>query len=300
MNRDGIATYLQRLGHRVIRTRSCYWYDLRTRFFLAFPHSQPVCPSPEEIRQVFAATRCVGMRFPAPPHAAGRASYAFIIDDRTYDLDHLSANTRSKVRRGLKQCEVRRLDPDFVRTHGRAAHIDSMQRMHIQRDVYDWARYWDAVESTPAAEVWGALRQGELLAYLVVVMVEGCAEVLVERSSSHGLRYYPNNALVFVTAQDLIRRPEVDRVLFGLESLESVFGVDRFKESMGFRRWPIRQRIVFHPLLEWVVRSPLFRRAVRGLARSRPQNEFWRKVEGLLIFHGSLEEAREAREASGS
>jgi hypothetical protein len=284
-----MATFLEQLGHRVVRGKCCYWYDQAYRFFAAFPHAQPVSPDRAELRQVFGATRCLGVRFVASPESPGRASYALMLDDRSYDLESLSANTRSKVRRGLKQCEVRRVDPAFVRAHGHAANDDTLRRTGFTADMYDWNRYWDAVTASPDVEAWGALREGRLLAYLVAVPVDGCAEIHVARSADDGLRHYPNNALLFTAARNLLRQPDIERILFGLESLEAVAGVDSFKEGMGFTRRPIRQRIVFHPLAEPIVRARITGRIARALARRRSAGMFWRKLEGLLVFNGSLE-----------
>jgi hypothetical protein len=284
-----MAAFLERLGHRVIRSESCYWYDQASRFWLAFPHSQPIAPDRAELGRVFTATRSFGVRFVGRPEDPGRASYALMLDDPNYDLESLSANTRSKVRRGLKQCEVKRVDATFVRAHGQAANDDTLRRTGFTRDVYEWNRYWDAVAATPDVAVWGALREGQLLAYLVAVPVEGCADILVARSSDDGLRYYPNNALLFTATRDLLRLPGINRILFGLESLEAVTGVDAFKEAMGFTRRPIRQRIVFHPLAEPFARARLTARIARALARRPSAGVFWRKLEGLLVFNGTLE-----------
>jgi hypothetical protein len=289
VNRDSMATFLERIGHRVVRGESCHWYTQGARFWAAFPHSKPVAPSRSELATVFEKTRCLGLRYVSSPDGLGRESYALMLDDPSYDLDSLSSNTRSKVRRGLKQCEVRRLDASFARAHGHRANEDTLRRTGFTRDMYDWNRYWDAVASTPDIEVWGALRGSELLAYLVAIPLEGCAEIPVARSSDDGLRHYPNNALLFTVAHTLIRQPGIDRILFGLESLEAVAGVDSFKESMGFFRRPIRQRIVFHPLVEPIVRARVTGRIARALVKRRSASMFWRKVEGLLLFHGSLE-----------
>jgi hypothetical protein len=284
MTRDGMAAFLTRLGHRVVRTRSCYWYDLWPRFFLAIPHSVPVTPTAAELRALFGVTRGVGARFMSPVAGPGRSSYAFILDDRGYDLDRVSANTRSKIRRGLKHCVVRRLDPGFVRARGADTNADTLARMRFQQDVYGWDRYWNAVAASDGIEVWGAVQADDVLAYAVVAHVEGCAEILVARSRSDALRYYPNNALVFTLAQDLLGRRDVDRILFGLEPLEPVDGVNAFKDSMGFRREPLRQRVVFHPWLARVMASRLARRAAGLMAQRRPQVEFWRKLDGALSF----------------
>lgn len=289
MNRDAVATFLARIGHRVVRGESCCWYQQGWRFFAAFPHSRPISPDPAELRRVFSASRCFGVRYVSRPGDRGRPSYALVLDDRAYGLDSLSANSRSKVRRGLKECQVRRLDPAFVRIHGRTANEDTLRRIRFVRDVYDWDRYWDAVAATPDVEVWGALKDNQLLAYLVAVLVDDCAELLIARSSNDGLRYYPNNALLFTVARDLLRRSDIDDIVFGLESMEPVSGVDSFKESMGFARRPIRQRIVLHPFADRIARARATGRIARALARRPRASTFWRKLEGVLIFHGSLQ-----------
>ncbi len=284
MNRDGMATFLERLGHRVTVGPTSYWYDQRRHFGLAFPHAHPIAPPPEELRAIFRASRAVGLRYATPSAAPGRQSYAFVVDDAAYDLAHLSANTRSKVRRGLKQCEVRQLEPGFVRAHGRQANDDTVVRLRWEGDFYDWDRYWDAVAATPDVEVWGALQGTDVLSFLVAPVVDRCPEILVARSRTDALRLYPNNALIFAAVQAWIGRDDIDRVYFGLESLDLVSGVDQFKESMGFRRLPIGQRIVFSPMAERVLRLPLVRRTALSVAQRWSDREFWRKVQGVLQF----------------
>ena len=289
MTGDAMAAFLERIGHRVVRSDSCSWYEQGWRFFAALPHARPISPDRAELRRVFRETRCFGVRFVSGPDGPGRPSYALILDDRAYGFDSLSANSRSKVRRGLKECEVRRLDPAFARAHGRTANEDTLRRIRFAHDVYDWDRYWAAVAATPDVEVWGALREGQLLAYLVAVLVEGSAELLIARSADGGLRHYPNNALLFTVVRDLLGRSDIERIVFGLESVEPVAGVDTFKESMGFVRRPIRQRIVLHPLAEPLARVRATAHIARALARRPGAGTFWRKLEGVLVFHGSLD-----------
>jgi hypothetical protein len=296
MTRDGMAAFLERLGHRVVHEAGVYWYDQRRRFMAAFPHAEPFTLDHRAERRAFRATGAIGLRHLAPLDAPGRLSYAFIVDDPAYDLETLSANTRSKVRRGLKHHAIRRVEADEVRHGGRDANEDTLARMHFTRDVYDWHRYWDAVAASPGAEVWAAFEGAAIVAYLVSLHVEGCAELHVERSHSRALRHYPNNALVFSAVQDFIRRRDVTRVLFGFESVDTVSGVDRFKDSMAFRRWPVRQHIALHPLAEGALRRPWVRGALRRLIDRRRESEFWRKVEGTLIFHGSLAGRSEAEQ----
>jgi hypothetical protein len=277
-----MARFFASLGHRIIRTPSACWYDFYRGFYVSFPHARLVEPRREDLSQLFRR-RALGARSFGPPDGEGRASYDLMLRDPDYDLDRLSANTRSKVRRGLARCAVERLEPAWVRERGRAIHDETLRRIGV-RDPYPWETYWRAVEQSDAVEVWGALTDRRLVAYLVAVLADRCAEIMVARSSTEALRFYPNNALVYAVGHDLLGRSGIDAVWFGAESLEGAETVDEFKLSMGFVRRPIRQRIALHPLLRPVFRSRLVARGVAALAARQPRNELWRKLQRLSTF----------------
>lgn len=279
-----MTKFFERLGHRVVQIESAHWYNAHRYFYASFPFHRLVKPGANELSRLFTGF-CVGVRYFGPPEGLGRLSYAFLCRDRCYDLDLLSPNTRSKVRRGLKHCTVEQLEPKYVRMHGKAAHDDTLRRIRI-RDPYPWEVYWQAVEESDCVEVWGALTGKDLAAYIVAILADGCCQIMVARSSSDFLRFYPNNALLFTVVQNMLSRPEMEQIWFGAESFEDVSGTDHFKLSMGFVKAPIRQRVVFHPLLRPALCNPLVIRAVCGLARRLPQSEFWRKLNGITPFVG--------------
>ena len=54
---------------------------------------------------------------------------------------------------------------------------------------------------------------------------------------------------------------------------------------MGFRHRPVRQRVVFHPLLRALLRHASVRDVVRRWTdRHGPAAVFWRKAAGLVRF----------------
>jgi hypothetical protein len=278
---DGMARFFEHLGHRVVRTPGAYWYDFYRGFYVSFPHARLIDPRPAEVRRLFR--RALGVRSFGPPEAEGRPSYDLMCRDREYDLGRLSANARSKIRRGLSRCTVERLEPAYVRASGRTMHEETLQRIGI-REPYPWETYWRAVERSDVVEVWGALAEGQLAAYLVAVRADRCAEIMVARSSTDALRFYPNNALVYTAVRDLLGRPGIDAVWFGAESLEGAETVDEFKLSMGFVKRPIRQQILLHPLARPLFRSALVMRGVAALAARQPRNELWRKLQRISAF----------------
>ncbi len=281
------ASFLRALGHRVVPTQSAYWYDASRFFFLSAPPHRTYCPADDELRTVLRRPPCLGVRFAAPLQGSGKLSYQIVCDNRAYGLDALSANVRSKVRRGLKRCEVAPVPFDVIATAGRRAHADTLARQG--RDgvlaANRWERFWDAAAATPGMEGWGAWCGETLAAFLVTVTFEDGVEFLLARSCSDELHAYPNNALIFRVAEQMLVQRGVGEVTFGLESLEPVGPLDQFKFSMGFQARPLRQRVVFHPLIRALLRNAGVRVVFRRWTeRHGAEAVFWRKAAGLLRF----------------
>jgi hypothetical protein len=285
MSEKDFAAFLSRLGHRVVRTESGAWYDASRFFLLGIPTHALRLPAPDEMRHLFRG-RALGARYTTPLEASGKLSYQIVCDDRRFGMEALSANSRSKVRRGLKRCEVRATAAGEVAAHGRQAHTDTLARQKRDRllDGERWERFWVAVAATPGMETWGAWLDGKLAAFLVTMGFADSVEFLLARSRDDCLSAYPNNALVFTVVQEMLVRRRMREITFGLESLEPVGPLDQFKFSMGFRAKPLRQRVVFHPALAAILRSPRVRSLCHRWGDSGRAGVFWRKAAGLMRF----------------
>jgi len=284
---EPFAHFLSATGHRVLRGAGTYWYDASPGFFLAAPSHRLLAPPADELRALLRFQPCAGLRFSAPLEGPGKRSYQIVCDDRDYDLDRLSANVRSKVRRGLRRCAIAPLPFADIAAQGLAADRDTLARQGraVRLAGPAWARYWDAAAAAPTMEGWGASVGGQLAAFLVSVRFDDCVEFLLARSRTDLLDAYPNNALVFEVARLMLRERGVRQITFGLESLEAVDALDEFKFGMGFRSAPLRQRVVFHPLVRRLLAQPAARRALTRFADGRgPRGGFWQKAVGLLRF----------------
>lgn len=281
------AGFLRAIGHQVMATPSAYWYDASRFFFLSAPPHRLYDPETAELRGVLRRPSCLGVRFAAPLQGGGKLSYQIACDNRAYGLEALSANVRSKVRRGLKRCAVGPVPFPVIATAGRRAHGDTLARQGRDGVLSGakWDRFWTAAAETSGFEGWGAWSGDVLAAFLVTVTFDEGVEFLLARSCSDALGAYPNNALIFHVAEEMLMRRGVPEITFGLESLEPVGPLDEFKFSMGFHRRPLRQRVVFHPLLRILLRHSPVRALVRRWTERRgPEAVFWRKAAGLLRF----------------
>jgi hypothetical protein len=287
VNAAAYAGFLQAIGHRVVSTPSAYWYDASRWFYLSAPPNRLYTPTDDELRTVLRPFSCLGVRFAAPLQGPGKLSYQIVCDNREYGIESLSANVRSKVRRGLKRCRVEPAAFAVIQTAGLRAHEETVARQGREGVLSGerWQRFCQAAAATPGIEGWGAWCGEVLAAFLVTVTFERSVEFLLARSCSDQLGAYPNNALIFTVAEEMLVRRGVAEITFGLESLEPVGPLDQFKFGMGFRRFPLRQRVVFHPLLRGLLRRAPVRALFRHWSeRHGAEAMFWRKAAGLLRF----------------
>ena len=281
------AAFLRALGHRVWSTQSASWYDASRRFLLSAPPHRLYDLSDAELRDALRQSRSLGLRFAAALSGRGKLSFQIVCDRRDYGLDVLSANIRSKVRRGLKRCTVGPAAFATLATAGLRAHHDTLDRQGRESILSGerWGRFWTAAAATPGFEGWGAWTGDVLAAFLVTVTFAESVEFLLARSCSDELGAYPNNALIFHVAEEMLVRRGVPEITFGLESLEPVGPLDQFKFGMGFHPRPLRQRVVFHPVLRALLRHQSVRRRFYQWAdRKGTDAVFWRKAAGLLRF----------------
>ena len=284
---EAFAHFLAATGHRILRAAGAYWYDASPGFFLSLPSHRLLTPSADALRDLWRRQPCAGVRFPAPLDGPGKLSYQIVCDIPDYGIDSLGANSRSKVRRGLRRCAVRPAPFSVIAAQGLAADRDTLSRQgrSVRLEGAAWADFWRAAEMTAGMEGWAAYVGDEMAAFLVTVQFEDSVEFLLARSRSDRFDAYPNNALIFEVARTMLVDRGMHQITFGLESLEPVGPLDQFKFGMGFRAAPLRQRVVFHPLVRALLRPRGVRAVMCRHATARgATGGFWRKALGLVRF----------------
>jgi hypothetical protein len=248
-NSNPMVEFFRRLGHRVVRTSSSWWYDVQPGVFLAIPYYKQITPSEKEVKELMRQEKVSALRYPTTLDSYGFASNITINTNKDYNLAHLHQKARNQVRRGLENCEVREVDFNYLSEHGMKLNEDTAKRQRRQSqfcDVDYWSRYCRAAQATDGVSAWGAFVEGQFSAFLVSMRTEANWQEWVVNHSSTELRgRYPNNALVFTAAQHFFQEEGCEGICYGLGSLEDTEYLDHFKERMGWDVKPIKQRLVF-------------------------------------------------------
>jgi hypothetical protein len=287
MNAEVFAGWLRRQGYRVVQTPSSYWYEVSPRIYQAFPYHWTIEPTEGELRGLLLKHSAIALRYSAPMTSPrGKVSYHVVCQDRGYDLAGLRRQARQNVCRGLNYASVEPIPMSRLATEGWTLRQDSLERQGREGAETEawWRRLCESAEDLPGFEAWGAIRDGELVASFLSFTCDDCFTLPHEQSSSAHLQHRINNAIFFAVTQEAFKRPGVAEVFFCLQSLDAPESMDRFKFHMGFTPKPVRQRVVFHPLL-----APFFNYASHAVLKRRLQGNSHSptlsKVEGMVRFY---------------
>lgn len=289
MRAEEIVAFLQRRGHRVNRSDSCWWYDEyhQSRVYYSFPPHRLVDPAPQEIATLFRGIPgALAVRFLAPLDSRGRESFLWVCRS-PYDLSSLGGKSRNQTRRGLERCEVQPITWKHLAYLAWEPHWDTSQRHGVGRREAGSLGIDGSLQECPAYEAWGAFVDGHLAAYVATLWVESWVHILVHRSANAYLKTYANNALTFSVVQQLLSRPGVSAVSYGWEPLHPLKSLDHFKQGMGFVQEPVRQRVHLVPWLKPFL-NPF---TCRAIERSAAFHSTDRRLQRLAGFCRILRES---------
>lgn len=286
MTAEEFAAFWGVQGHRIIRTASCFWYNVGPLSFLGIPYHRDVSPSAGELMELFLRGPAAIVRFSgeAPPANGG----LFVCSDRGYSLVSLDKKARNQTRRGLENSQVKQVDFTYLANAGHSINQETFVRQGRHPETipeHRWVRYCNAASRTPDIEAWGAFIGGDLAAFVVTALVEDCFSILHQASRTSSLSCYPNNALTFDVTKRKLACPGIAYVSYGLKSVEDTSSLDHYKLQMGFGVRPRSDQMVLHPLLRTAARYG-GRRFVRWMARCYPGSDLWRKATSVLGERG--------------
>lgn len=282
MDVETFAEWLRRQGHRVAWTTSSGWFDRGPRVLMAFPWHRLIRPPAEELRDLLRRENAAALRFSEPEDGAGAPGYDVVLARGPYDLAQVSSRTRPKIRAALARLEIQPIGLERYAREGWALEAETRARQgRAGGGRAEWERMALAARDLPGFEAWGALVDGRLAASVMWARVDDCVTMLYQQSAREFWPQNVNNALTFAVTRTLIQRPGVSLIHYGLQGLDAPPSVDEFKLHLGYARRPVRQRVLFHPVV-----APLANRATLGVLDGA--RRLWKgssvvsKTEGLV------------------
>jgi hypothetical protein len=287
MSADIFAEWFRKQGKQVVRTQSSYWVDRGTRAFQAFPYHWLIEPTQDELDGLLKENKAITLRYSTPVNApSGYVSYHAVLKDNAYDISNLGKRTRKNIRHGLDRSQVVPISFERLAGEGFSLLLDTMDRQGRNSDITqkEWETLCVSAGDLPGFETWGVLVGSKLAASALVFRMDDYYYILYQQSLRQFLSENVNNALTFVLTQELVKRPEMKSIFYGLHSLDAPVSLDEFKFHMGYIAKPVRQRVVFHPWLRSFV-NDTSHWVAHKLLNWNLGNPMLSKAEGMLRFY---------------
>jgi hypothetical protein len=221
--------------------------------------------------------------------------YSVICDKPDYDLGTIrSGNTRRKIRRCLKCCEMRRVDPAWMAENGFEVHAKAVTRYKNGElpSRADFSTSMRSLVGRPDVEILGVFAGRTIVAYGVAVTVGESVRVGYTQFDPEHSSVMPMYGLFYTIARYYLQKGYrfVDN---GSRPLMHETSVDEFLERMGWRKAFCRLGLEM---------LPTFRTALYGLRRARRwsgplwSSKYLAILDGLLLAEDI---ARETTKRSG-
>lgn len=150
-----------------------------------------------------------------------KTSFWYIIKDSTSSLEELSANTRSKIRRGLKNCSVILIDKEIISKEGYEVYKKAFERYKtFQKPLTQNEFQLNLLSLDNAWEFWGVRNQkGVLIAYSQNYVQNNTCNYSIIKFDPDFLFMYPAYALFFTMNNFYLNTKQMEYVHDGARSI---------------------------------------------------------------------------------
>ena len=286
MNAEVFSEWFRQQGHRVISTNSSYWVEASPNIYQAFPYHCIISPTEEELRSFLLTHNAIGLRYSTSWDTVNATpSYHVVFDRPAYPIGSLAKKARYDVKRGLKNAHIEPISFTRLAEEGWQVRLETLERqgrIGAESPVW-WRNLCLSAEGLPGFAAWAAVVDNRIAATLLAFTCDNCCSILYQQSRTEYLPLSVNNALTFVFTNEMLEKNPGVWFFYGLHSLDAPSSVDEFKFRMGYKAKPVRQRVVFHPLLK-----PFFNKFSHRLltiaGQKWPGNSKLVKAEGMVRF----------------
>jgi hypothetical protein len=297
MTTDNFSEWLERQGLQVYFTQSSNWVTAGPRILQSFPYCVEIQPDQREINELFKKSKAIALRYSTPLNSKeGQISYHVIFEGNEFKYENFSKKVRHDIQHGLEYYEYKPISFELLEDQGWKIREDTLIRQGrrgAEKKEW-WSKLCRSAEGLPGFEAWGAVKQEKLVASIFTYINDGTASILYQQSLTDHLKFGINNTLAYSFVNDILNNRRASKIFYGLHSLDAPSSVDEFKFRMGFAAKPVRQRVVFNPVVARLF-NQVTHAGLKSIHKIIPGNPTIAKAEGMVRFYleGKLPLARQ-------
>ena len=186
-----------------------------------------------------------------------KTNFWFIINDKPLEIMDYDLKTRNKIRKGLKECQVKKIKKDELIKKGYDVYISAFNNYQTYLKSKSVKKFVTEIDSTPDSwEYWGVFYERKLIAYSKVMIVENYAEYRSAKFHPKYLKYRPSEALIYSMNRNYLNDRKFKYVNNGTRSISHKTNFPNFLiKKFKFRKAYCKLNIVYSNKIKYVVKT---------------------------------------------
>ena len=193
---------------------------------------------------------------------------------RQYDLNGVSSNTRSKIRRGTRRLEIDQVSSDWLSKQGYECHVKCYQRYkHASpKRRNEFESFVNGLEGQSIFDIWACTKGGDLLGYIICLVESQGVFMHTIDITPEGLHDYAAYAMIHHILEYYVNKKGLS-VSNGSRSISHVTDMQDFLLKLGFEREYAELHVIYRPDIRLIV-SFLY-----------PFRKVFKFMNGISFFH---------------
>ena len=179
----------------------------------------------------------------------------YIICDKNKDIGEYSVNTRSKINRGLKNCEVRKIEKQEIIINAYEVYEKAFLKYTTHFAYQNEVRFMQEIKSLGSEwEFFGVYYKGKLVAYCMCDVKDDTCNYSTIKFHPRYLKYYSSYALFYTMNQYYLGNRGLKYVNDGSRNLVHKTNIQGFLiAKFGFRKAYCKLHVKYIPILRFIV-----------------------------------------------
>ena len=214
-----------------------------------------------------------------------KTNFWFVVNDSPIQLENYSSNTRSKIRRGLRNCDVRIVDKATIVNQGYEVYKQAFNRYNTYLIAKDYNEFRNEIVSLSEKwQFWGVFFQGTMIAYSQNKIFDNCCDYSTIKFHPDYLSRYSSYALFYTMNQYYLNDNNFKYVNDGARSLSHETNIQEFLiQKFKFRKAYCVMHIMYNNKVSFFIKLVFPFRFIF----SRFNFGFFRKLN-VLLTHESI------------
>jgi hypothetical protein len=186
-----------------------------------------------------------------------KSDFWYIINDKSLELEEYSVNTRSKIRRGLKELEVKKISREEMLDNGYSVYASAFNRYYtINKPITEKEFLNNIMNLDELWEFWGVFNKHDnlLIAYSQNKVIDNQCYYSTIKFHIDYLKKYSSYVLYYTMNSYYLKERNLSYVNEGTRSILHATNVQSFLiDKFKFRKAYCKLHIQYHPLVRLIV-----------------------------------------------